>query len=389
MLAISCGARKKRSKGISVRFIHTSDWQLGKPFGRATNDARAALSEARLDAIDTLAAVARNDGATTILVAGDVFDSPEPGDRIYRQALTRMSGSSDMRWVLLPGNHDPARADGLWSRLGGEAPSSVIVCLKPEPLDLGDGAWVLPAPLQYKRSTEDPTGWFDQAETPPGAKRIGLAHGSIRDFGSSSSTSNLIAVDRAQRAGLHYLALGDWHARLAIDPLTHYSGTPEPDDFGRDVTGVALSVDVSSGRPDVTELPIGKYHWAREEHSLSALADLDTVVANLAPGVERRNLVARLKLSGLVSLAERVALRDRLEGEFAHDIRWLDLNLDDLFARPTDADLADIDSNGVLRAAAELLQAKASEESPEGKRAAAALERLYVEQKRSERLEQG
>lgn len=58
-----------------MRFIHTSDGQLGKPFGRATDDARAALSEARLDAIDTLAAAARKEGATTILVAGAMYST--------------------------------------------------------------------------------------------------------------------------------------------------------------------------------------------------------------------------------------------------------------------------------------------------------------------------
>lgn len=96
-----------------MRFIHTSDWQLGKPFGRVPEQARAALLEARLDAIGTLAAAARREGAGFVLVAGDVFDSPEPGDRIYRQALTRMKAASDICWVLLPGNHDPARASPL------------------------------------------------------------------------------------------------------------------------------------------------------------------------------------------------------------------------------------------------------------------------------------
>ena len=104
-----------------MRFIHTSDWQLGKPFGRLPDEARAALQEARPDAIDSLAAAAWNRGAPTVLVVGDVFDSPEPGDRVYRQALNRMKAAADARWVLLPGNHDPARTDGLWSRFLGHA----------------------------------------------------------------------------------------------------------------------------------------------------------------------------------------------------------------------------------------------------------------------------
>ncbi|WP_027522035.1 DNA repair exonuclease [Bradyrhizobium sp. Ec3.3] len=370
-----------------MRFIHTSDWQLGKPFGRVPDQARTALFEARLDAIDTLAAAARREGADLVLVAGDVFDSPEPGDRVYRQALTRMKAASDIRWVLLPGNHDPARADGLWSRLIGEVPDTVTVCLEPRPLELKDGFWLLPAPLQFKRALEDPTAWFDFAETPAGAKRIGLAHGPIRDFGSRGTAGNLIAPDRARRSGLTYLALGDWHSRHEIDPNTYYSGTPEPDDFGREVSGVALCVDLGFERPSVADLSTGRYHWRAETWSLSSAADLNVLLAGLAPAVERRNLILRLKLSGLLTLAERVVLRDRLEGELAHEVRWLDLNLDDLYARPTDADLADIDAHGVLHVAAERLQALSAEGGVLAKRAAAALERLYVEQRRAARAE--
>ncbi|UQR61326.1 DNA repair exonuclease [Bradyrhizobium sp. C-145] len=370
-----------------MRFIHTSDWQLGKPFGRVPDQARAALFEARLDAIDTLAAAARREGAKIVLVAGDVFDSPEPGDRVYRQALTRMKAASDIRWVLLPGNHDPARAYGLWSRLVGEAPENVTVCLEPQPFELIEGFWLLPAPLQFKRALDDPTAWFDHAEIPAGAKRIGLAHGPIRDFGSGEMAANLIAADRARRSGLTYLALGDWHSRREIDPNTYYSGTPEPDDFDREVSGVALCVDLRAETPRVADLPIGRYQWTAESWSLSSGADLEGLLAGLAGAGERQNLVLRLRLSGLITLTDRVVLRDRIESELAHEVRWLDLNLDDLHARPTDAEFADIDANGVLRGAAERLQALAAEGGVLGKRAAAALERLYVEQHRADRVE--
>lgn len=371
-----------------MKFIHTSDWQLGKPFGRAPDEARTVLQEARLDAIDTLASAARREGAPLVLVAGDVFDSSEPGDRVYRQALTRMKAAADVRWILLPGNHDPARADGLWSRLAAEAPENVTSCLEPVPLELGEGVWLLPAPLQYKRALEDPTCWFDHAETPPAALRVGLAHGSVTDFGGREATANLLPPDRARRSGLSYLALGDWHGRLAIDALTHYSGTPEPDDFGREVTGVALSVDLRGGGavPHVRELPIGRYSWAAADWTLNAAHELDPLLEALAPEVERRNLVARLRLSGLLTLGERVAVRERLEHGLAHEIRWLDLQMADLYARPTEHDLADIDVNGVLRDAAERLQAIAAEGGPNGRRATAALERLYVEHQRAQRL---
>ncbi|MFG1284289.1 metallophosphoesterase family protein [Xanthobacter autotrophicus] len=369
-----------------MRFIHTSDWQLGKPFGRAPEEARAALQEARLGAIDTLARAAQAHDAPLVLVAGDVFDSAEPGDRVYRQALSRMRQAAGVKWVLLPGNHDPLRADGLWTRLKVETPPNVIAAIAAEPIALGEAAVLLPAPLTHKRSLSDPTAWFDAAETPPGALRIGLAHGSVQAFGSDPDT-NLLAPDRARRAGLAYLALGDWHGRLRIDERTHYSGTPEPDDFGREATGLALLVDLAGpgAPPQVTDLAIGRHHWIEADWSLSVAADLDALTASLAPGRALQDVVARLHVSGLVSLGDKVAVRRRLEDALAHELRWLDLDLAGLVTRPTDTDLAEIDAFGDLRAAAERLNAMAAEGGSEGRLAAAALERLYVEHHRAQR----
>jgi len=42
----------------TTKFIHTADWQLGKPFRRFPQEVSAALGEARLDVIDRLTEVA-------------------------------------------------------------------------------------------------------------------------------------------------------------------------------------------------------------------------------------------------------------------------------------------------------------------------------------------
>ncbi|MEP9380628.1 metallophosphoesterase [Aquabacter sp. CN5-332] len=95
----------------TIKIIHTADWQLGKPFGRFPQEVRAALAEARLDAIDRIAAASAAAGAAHALVAGDVFDNAEPGDRIVMQAMSRMA-RAPVTWWLMPGNHDHVRATG-------------------------------------------------------------------------------------------------------------------------------------------------------------------------------------------------------------------------------------------------------------------------------------
>lgn len=60
---------------MPVRLLHSSDLHLGRSgFGGAPPEKAALLAEARLDALDRLAAAARAAGAPRVLVAGDVFD---------------------------------------------------------------------------------------------------------------------------------------------------------------------------------------------------------------------------------------------------------------------------------------------------------------------------
>jgi hypothetical protein len=94
----------------------------------------------------------------------------------------------------------------------------------------GARQWLLPAPT-HRHNLDDPTALFDTMETPGARSRIGLAHGSIRDFSSRGEAQNQIAPDRAQRSNLDYLALGDWHGSLRVDART---GAPETDRFQRD-----------------------------------------------------------------------------------------------------------------------------------------------------------
>ena len=55
-----------------MKFIHSADWQLGKPYGRFESEVRAGLSEARFEAIDTLGRMAVEYGAQHVVVAGDI-----------------------------------------------------------------------------------------------------------------------------------------------------------------------------------------------------------------------------------------------------------------------------------------------------------------------------
>ncbi len=137
--------------------------------------------------------------------------------------------------------------------------------------------------------------------------------------------------------------------------------------------------------PQVEALPIGRHAWVEERWHLSGAEDIAPRIAALAPGIERKHLVARLHLSGSCRWPRRVTLRRLLEDGLAHEIRWLDLDLADLMTRPTETDLSEIDAHGELRDAAERLRAMAGGWRHRGPAGRAALERLYVELMRAQR----
>jgi DNA repair exonuclease SbcCD nuclease subunit len=363
----------------TLKIIHTADWQLGKPFGRFPQEVRSALAEARLDAIDGVGAAAASSGATHILVAGDVFDNVDPGDRVVMQALSRME-RVPATWWLMPGNHDHARAGGLWSRVRSRAPAKVRIVDTPVPVEMEEGAWLLPAPLEHRKTVADPTAAMVDMTTPAGALRIGLAHGSVTEFGATGESSNLIPPERAKTAGLDYLALGDWHGFLTIGDRTAYSGTPEVDRFGRDEPGGCIVATARSGdKPELKRLETGRYRWLTRRWNVETSGDVERELMSLRGELRLSDVLLSLGLAGVATLAERVAITSAIETGLAHELRHLDLDADGLTVRPTPEDVAQIDVQGALAAAAATLQARADGVGPDGQVAAAALERLYVE----------
>jgi DNA repair exonuclease SbcCD nuclease subunit len=368
---------------MTFRFIHSGDLHLGKRFGQFSGDLPAKLREARHATIGRLAEHARVQGASTILLAGDTFDTETPSPEVRRQALAEMGHHAPIRWVILPGNHDSLQAVQLWTTLHAEAPGNVTLAVEAAPLDLAPGVVLLPAPCTTRRPGRDLSEWMDGAATGDGAIRIGLAHGAVRNFSEEGSGLDVIVPDRARRAGLSYLALGDWHGGVEIDPRTRYSGTPEPDRFKHDRPGEALlvSIEGAAGFPDVAPLETGSFSWRTLALDLldgdDAVARMDAL---LPEARMRRHALVRLVAGGRARLEARTALSSAVETarpDFAH-IEFDDGQLD---TECEAGDLDAIDRAGALREAADALLAETddADRSPEEREIArAALGRLYA-----------
>ena len=355
------------------KFIHSSDLHLGKPFGRFPEDVRVRLRQARMEAVQTLADVARRTGASHVLLAGDTFDQMTPAPKVIRDALNIMGEASDIIWGVMPGNHDHANATELWRTIAQDAPANVMALVQPQPVPLSDAVVLLPAPPAERHPGRDLTEWFNDAPTGD-AVRIGLAHGSIRGFSAEDGGASVLSPDRARDAGLAYLGLGDWHGQLQVTENTWYSGAPEADSFKHAMQPSALLVEVDGHNVTVTPQPTARLLW--KELTVEVIGeDVDVPL----PTSSRANTLMSLTLTGRV----RPALRHHLEASFAQaapDFLWAEANLEALGIVHDTSDLDQIDRQGALRATADVLAGEADDEtrSPDDRATArAALSYLF------------
>ena len=369
---------------MSFRFIHASDLHIGRKFANIPQppdgNIRGRLMEARHAVIGKLGQAAVDAGAAHVLLAGDTFDTATPSPSVLRQALMAMGETPQVTWWILPGNHDNLRdAEPLWETIRQDAPDNVRALTEAAPVELAPGATLLPCPVAFRAGASDPSEPLDRMESPEGSLRIGLAHGGVTDF---TESGDAIAPDRDRSARLDYLALGDWHGRMAVSERVHYCGTPEQDRFKHGRRGVCLlvSLDNPGASPHVEEIEIGSFLWSETELTLHPRQDAAAALTAVLPEQGRRDHLLRVSVGGWASLPDRADLTRATEA-CAPDFAHFALVTDALGTQYDSADLDEIDRGGALRLAAETLVEEAESETlsqSERDVAADALARLHA-----------
>jgi exonuclease SbcD len=127
-----------------MRFLHTSDWHIGKPLRNQKRDSE------HVAALEEVLAIARDQRVDALLIAGDVFDSavpPPEAERIFFHFIGELVGAG-IPAVIIAGNHDHPR------RMNAYAPvlKRLRVHVIGEPVLAEDGG-VLELPSRDKSET--------------------------------------------------------------------------------------------------------------------------------------------------------------------------------------------------------------------------------------------
>lgn len=255
-----------------MRFLHTSDWHLGRSFHQV------GLLGAQARYLDHLVEVVRSEGVDAVLVSGDVYDralpSPDTVD-LLSDALVRLVDAG-AQVVVSSGNHDSAIrlgfASGLLERTGLHLRTSVADIGRP--VLVGDIA-VHPLPYLEPAVVADALGADERthaavlraamarvrADTAArGGRSVVMAHafvtgGATSDSERDISVGGVSAVPPEVFEGVGYTALGHLHGRQEVAPGVRYSGSPVAMSFSewRHHKG-SLLVDLSGAEPVVTDV---------------------------------------------------------------------------------------------------------------------------------------
>lgn len=358
-----------------MRFIHTSDWQLGLKLNFVPGEAGARLRAQRFETVRRIAGVARERGVDAVVVAGDVFDDNGVGPDTIQQTQDALAAFAPLPVLLLPGNHDSALPGSALHRL--QTAGHVRVLGDREPIALGGGV-LYPCPLFQRHSREDPTAHLPTREAGDTRPGVVAAHGGVLDFGETTETPNRIDVARVLAKGYEYLALGDWHGALQFTDRAWYCGTPEQTRFSEKNTGYVLFVEIEGQGiiPRVERIPVGRAQWRTHVARFYTDSDVDSLSDWFdAPELERSWTLVSLELEGQLSLSARGRLEVLLAEEKGR-LLHLQVARDAVVDAPSEEDLRVLTAEGFVGEAAESLQAQNSTEARDALRL---LHRLLVE----------
>ncbi|MFC5723410.1 exonuclease SbcCD subunit D [Streptomyces gamaensis] len=232
-----------------MRFLHTSDWHLGRSFHRTS------LLDAQRAFLDHLVTAVREHDVDVVLVAGDIYDRAVPplaAVELFDDALHRLAGLG-VPTVMISGNHDSPRrfgvGAGLIERAGIHLRTAPAECGTPVVLPDAHGdvafyglPYLEPALVRAELGAERPGHAAvleaamdrvraDLAGRPAGTRSVVLAHAFVSGGVSSDSERDIAvggvaAVPAALFDGIDYTALGHLHGAQTLTERVRYSGSP-------------------------------------------------------------------------------------------------------------------------------------------------------------------
>ena len=267
--------------GSAVRLLATADVHLGARdtlFGEAAGRMR----EARRRFVRELPELARRHEVAALIIAGDLFDSPQvvPEEGKYVTECLEALARDRVFVVLVPGTHDgqvrfrdlgPARVLDR-SDFGG---CEVVECAG-RPVHFYGGAY---DPL------ETPADFLAPLRRPKESGfHVAVLHASVGEEAARYERRDLpVAPEQLAECGCQYAALGHFHSFRRVEVggrlVGAYPGTPVPRKFSESGPRCVALVELTEGGATLTPVVLRSPWTQTQTLEVTGMQDLDSVTA--------------------------------------------------------------------------------------------------------------
>jgi len=326
-----CAEREPASAThAAVRFVHCADIHLGAGFSMLP---REAADRRRGDQRQTFArivdlALDQSAKADLMFISGDLFDSDRPSPRdvaFVRSQLQRLA-DGNVRTFIIPGNHDPYRDGGFWSRAGFPC-TRLFTQAAFEWCELEDlGISVCGFAPDISHQSRNVVSLFDGSV--PSGNSVLLFHGSWLNFGREFADCHPFSTEDISGLPFSYIALGHYHAFRAIEgigPTAVYPGSPDAVGFSKNELGdryVVVGTIDRRGRVEAAPRKINVVSHVWEE--IDCTAESEQSLRRRLEEMLSPDVYAQILLSGSPS-AEVITAVQRLPDELSELCAHLDI----------------------------------------------------------------
>jgi len=300
-----------------VKFIQTSDWQIGMKAG-GLGEAGSLIREERIGSISTIFEIAQENEADFVLICGDVFEHNMISSEDVLKVVSIFNSYPDMPIYLLPGNHDALGPGSVYERNIFSRIPNLTIFKKYEPLNI-DSVTFHPLPIKSYYQKEAQTRNLQCVIELEGI-HIGVAHGSLIGafYVSDEDLDYPIDPTCIEKSGIDYLALGHWHSHRQFkdgNGITRiaYSGTHEQTKYAEDSAGHCLLVEIEGKgeTPRIKPIKCGKLTWNSIDFELRDVASISELSTQLDSAKDFDML--ELNLTGEISIEDRLEIENLLE----------------------------------------------------------------------------
>jgi DNA repair exonuclease SbcCD nuclease subunit len=301
-----------------IRFVQTSDWQIGMK-GGGLGEAASIVRETRIESIHNVLKLAQEEEVDFVLLCGDIFEHNMVSQEDVRKVVTILNQYSSIPLYLLPGNHDILGADCVYNREIFQRVKHLTIIHTSDPIQVS-GAFLHPCPVRSKSVTQDLTGAIPAVHEVDGI-HIGVAHGSLVGKSYASNWEDVtLPIDPScvDRTGIDYLALGHWHGYGTYKDSTGtvrmaYSGTHEQTGYAERDAGQCLlvQIDGKGDAPRIESFRTGQLTWVSDEFEMRDSSSLTELKDHLG-AIEEVDMVG-LVLLGELPLGSKEELDNILE----------------------------------------------------------------------------